>query len=100
MLHVWRHVYDVLIANLAVKVAMSTTMELESRRRNETGGSQVSSDRAGGEYCAEGTNWEESADKSVEWSGEETERLATDEEAETVGGTEGVSKTWTVMARV
>ena len=43
-----------------------------SRRRNETEISQVSSNRAGWKYCADGTEREERADKSTAWSGEET----------------------------
>ena len=50
------------------------------------GGSQVRSNRAGGKYRAEGTDQGESADKSAEWSGKETERSATEEEAETARG--------------
>ena len=37
-----------------------------------------------------GTDREESAANSAEWSGEETEELASEEEAETVGGLGGV----------
>ena len=48
----------------------------------------------------EGTDWEESAEKSAEWSGEETEGSATDEEDETAGAARGVSKTRTEMAQV
>ena len=49
---------------------------------------------AGGKYRTEGTDREEIAEKIAEWSGEETEGsttegLATEEEAETAGGTGG-----------
>ena len=47
----------------------------------------------------DGTDREESADKIVKWSGEETKGSATEEEAETAGGWGG-SKTRTAMARV
>ena len=39
-----------------------------------------------------GVGQEESADESSEWSGEESEGLATEEEATTVGGGGGVGK--------
>ena len=65
------------------------------------GGSHVSSNRAEGKYCAEGTDWEESADESAEWRGKEKEELATEEESETAGGTGGgVRKTLTATVRV
>ena len=60
---------------------------------------QVSSDGTGGRYRAEGTNLEESTDKSAKWSGKDTEESATEEEAETTGGSRGFSKIWTAKAR-
>ena len=51
--------------------------------------SQVSSKGSGGEYRAEGTDRKESADKSTELSGKDTEGLATEEEAEAAGGLGG-----------
>ena len=50
---------------------------------------QVFSDGKGGEHCARGYGQEGSDDKSAEWSGEileESEGLATEEEAATAGG--------------
>ena len=41
--------------------------------------------RVGGKYCAVCRGMEENADKSAEWGGEETEELASEEEADTVG---------------
>ena len=49
-----------------------------SRRQNESEVSQVSSNRAGGKYRAEGTNQEESEDESAEWSSKETEGSVTE----------------------
>ena len=70
-----------------------------SGRRNEPK-SQVSSDKEGGKYLAEGTYWEESANKSDEWSGDDTEGSTTEEEVETVVGAGGVSETRMMAARV
>ena len=50
-----------------------TTTARSSGRRNETGGSQVSKDRAGGMYHAYGNDQEESAEESAGWSRKETE---------------------------
>ena len=82
-------------------VAKKTTVAQVSRRRNKTGGSQVSSDRSGGKYRAEGTDQEESAYEKAKWSGKETEGSATGDEVETAGGGQGVvSKMRTVTAHV
>ena len=64
-----------------MRAATKTTAARVSGRRNETGASQVSSDGSGKKYRAEGTNQEESKDKSAEWNGKETEVLVTKEEA-------------------
>ena len=45
--------------------AWRKTAATASGRRNATGGTQVSSDRAGGKYRADGTDREESADESA-----------------------------------
>ena len=52
-------------------VVTKTTAARASGRWNKPK-SQVSSDRAEGEYYTEGTSWEESAEKSAEWSGNDT----------------------------
>ena len=48
----------------------------------------------------EGTDREESAEKSAKWSGKETEGLATEEEDDTKGGTGGIRKTRTATAQM
>ena len=45
-----------------------------------------SNDGAGGKYRVDGIDWEESADESAKWSGEETEGSATEEDADTTEG--------------
>ena len=54
----------------------SATEDLQVRQR---------SNGAGGKYRVGGTDREKSVDESAEWGGEETEGLATEEEAETAG---------------
>ena len=56
-----------------------------SGRRSVTEETQESRNRAGGECHTDGTNQEDSADKTAKWSREETEGSATDEEADTAG---------------
>ena len=63
-----------------------------SGRQNSMGGTQVSSNRAGEKYCAEGIDREESEDESAEWSEEDMEGLATEEEDETAGGKGGSAR--------
>ena len=60
----------------------------ESRRRQEPT-AQVSSDGSGEEYRVEETEREESANESAEWSGADTDKLATEDEAATTGGRGG-----------
>ena len=69
--------------------ATKTTVAQASGRRNEPK-SQISSDGSGREYRAEGTDQEESADESTEWSRNDMEGSVTEEEAETAGGGRGV----------
>ena len=45
----------------------------------------------GGEYCAEETDQEESADENAEWSGGDTEASAMENEAETTRGGRGIT---------
>ena len=55
-------------------------------------------DSAGGKYHVGGTGPENSADESAEWSGEETEESASEEESDTTGGLGEVGMTLTVRA--
>ena len=71
------------------------TMAARERGRSHEPKSQVSSNGAGGEYRAEVTDREESANESAEWSGEDTEDSAMEEEDVTLGGACGISKTRT-----
>ena len=80
--------------------ATKTMAARASRRRNETGDSQVSSVREGVKYHVERNNQEESSDESAEGSGKEREGLATEEETETVGETGEVRETRTETERV
>ena len=80
------------------KAEMKMTAARDIRRRHDPT-AQVSSDREGEEYCAEVTDRQESADESAEWSGAETKKLATEEEAETAGGAGWVRVTRMKMAR-
>ena len=65
------------------KVAATKTTAARFFGRSHKPKVQVSSDRAGEEYRAEGSNQEESTDKSGKWGGADTEGLATEEEAKT-----------------
>ena len=71
------------------KAAATKTMAARASGRRNGPKSLVISDGAGGNYCAEGTDQEESAAESAKWSGKDTEELATEEEAETAGGVGG-----------
>ena len=82
-------------------VAKNMMTARASRRQNETGGSQVSNDGAGGRYRSEGTDQEESKMKSSSgvarrWRGMRRRRRLRPRG----GGRGGVSKTRTATPRV
>ena len=79
--------------------ATKTTVARASGRRNEPK-SQISSDGSGREYRAEGTDQEESADESTEWSRNDMEGSVTEEEAETAGGGRGGQRDQTATVQV
>ena len=73
----------------ARRIELTKTMAARDSGRQQNPTTQVISDGSGEEFCVEGTDQEESADESAEWSGADTEELVTEEEAETVGGLGG-----------
>ena len=67
---------------------IATTATVTGGRRHTVDLLELSKhDGEGGEYCAGGRSIEKSADESAEWTGEEMEESASEEEAETAEGT-------------
>ena len=56
------------------------------RRTTEVPPGSTQDNGAGGKYRVDGKGIEEKADESAKWSRDETEELASEEEAETTGG--------------
>ena len=83
------------------KTATLTPAAQASGRKSATDYLQVRQhiDRAGGKYPVDGTDQKDSADKSAEWSGEETEGLAMEEEVDIAGGAREVVQALTVTAQ-
>ena len=73
------------------KTAATKTLAAGDSGRRHKPMTQGSSDGAGEECCAEGTDWGGSADKIAKLSGADTEESDTEEEAETAGGEGGLS---------
>ena len=84
------------------KTAATSTMaarEIRKKIAMEYPQLRQCSNRAWGKYRVDGTDREESAEKTSKWSGEELEGLVTEDADETAGGAGGVDQMLVAMAR-